>query len=61
MITTDDFARTIELAWAHARPGHQATDRDELFRAMHRLLETVSGFNARQEPTERRSARPGVG
>jgi hypothetical protein len=39
MMDIDAYMRTLERAWAHALPGREAADRDELQRALRRLLE----------------------
>jgi hypothetical protein len=49
MMTIDDFMRELEHAWGHALPGHEATIRDELQRALRRLLEAHA-----REPRPRR-------
>jgi hypothetical protein len=38
-MTIDQFMCAIETAWAHALAGHEAADRDELHRALRRLLD----------------------
>jgi hypothetical protein len=38
-MTIDEFMRTLERAWEHALPGHEAVERDEMQRALRRLLE----------------------
>jgi hypothetical protein len=60
-LTTDEFAREAELAWMRARPGRQATDRDELLRALRRLLEPRPAATAVRSREERRLVRPGLG
>jgi hypothetical protein len=39
MPTIEEFMHAIEAAWVRALPGHEAADRDELQRALRRLLE----------------------
>jgi hypothetical protein len=38
MMTIDDFMRALERAWRDVMPGHEAADRDEMQRALRRLL-----------------------
>jgi hypothetical protein len=39
MMNVDDFMQAIENASAHALPGRIAVDRDELLRALRRVLD----------------------
>jgi hypothetical protein len=39
MMSIDEFMRAVERAWDQALPGHQATERDAVLRAVRRSLE----------------------
>jgi hypothetical protein len=39
-MTIDEYMHALERAWGHALPGREAVERDELQRALCRLLET---------------------
>jgi hypothetical protein len=45
-MTIDEFMRTLERAWGHALPGYEAVERDEMQRALWRLLEAMSRARA---------------